>query len=144
MLHIVGVFGLAPIFGALVYWSAVGAYLQRHPSAAAALVAGLISPIGIVVFSGGLSLLFVYCSFGLVFIPGIVSGAIVGCLFEARRNAGSCACGYNLTGNVSGRCPECGTVVRATGERTIDIRSDAGEREAGDERPSSGPPWDVR
>ena len=29
-----------------------------------------------------------------------------------NRTASSCnGCGYNLTGNVSGRCPECGTVV---------------------------------
>ncbi len=144
MLPVFGLFGLAPIFGALGYWSVVGMYLQRHPSAATAFVAGLISPIGIVVFSGGFSLLFVFYSVGFVLVPGIVSGAIVGCLFEARPNAGSCACGYNLTGNVSGRCRECGTVVRATGEGTIDIRSDAGEREAGDERPSSGPLRDVR
>ena len=25
---------------------------------------------------------------------------------------GHCPCGYNLTGNVSGRCPECGEAVR--------------------------------
>jgi hypothetical protein len=31
---------------------------------------------------------------------------------RARRKAGSCLrCGYDLTGNVSGLCPECGTAV---------------------------------
>jgi hypothetical protein len=25
-------------------------------------------------------------------------------------------CGYNLTGNVSGRCPECGSAVGGAGE----------------------------
>jgi len=36
-----------------------------------------------------------------------------------RRARGAClACGYDLTGNVSGRCPECGRVTdRVTGER---------------------------
>jgi len=38
-----------------------------------------------------------------------------------RRRAGLCIkCGYNLTGNVSGRCPECGAGVAAavkTGRR---------------------------
>ena len=30
--------------------------------------------------------------------------------WRRRRRAGCCAkCGYNLTGNVSGRCPECGS-----------------------------------
>jgi hypothetical protein len=34
-------------------------------------------------------------------------------MFRIRRRppAGQCECGYNLTGNVSGRCPECGTPV---------------------------------
>jgi hypothetical protein len=27
-------------------------------------------------------------------------------------------CGYNLTGNVTGRCPECGTTVSMSNERT--------------------------
>ena len=27
-------------------------------------------------------------------------------------------CGYNLTGNVSGRCPECGTTISLDGEPT--------------------------
>ncbi len=31
---------------------------------------------------------------------------------EARRNAGACLeCGYNLQGNVTGRCPECGNAA---------------------------------
>jgi hypothetical protein len=30
-------------------------------------------------------------------------------IIEARKAAGECpACGYDLTGNVSGTCPECG------------------------------------
>ena len=33
-----------------------------------------------------------------------------------RRRKGLCLkCGYNLTGNISGVCPECGTAVQATG-----------------------------
>lgn len=30
----------------------------------------------------------------------------------------TCHCGYNLTGNVSGRCPECGTEVAPVAVRT--------------------------
>ena len=37
-------------------------------------------------------------------------------LWWSRRAAGLCnRCGYDLTGNVSGACPECGTAV---GQRT--------------------------
>ena len=36
------------------------------------------------------------------------------CRIAARARAGRCArCGYDLTGNVSGVCPECGTPVSA-------------------------------
>jgi hypothetical protein len=32
---------------------------------------------------------------------------------DERKAAGQCAgCGYDLTGNMSGECPECGEVVR--------------------------------
>lgn len=30
---------------------------------------------------------------------------------RALRDAGHCTCGYDLTGNVSGRCPECGSPI---------------------------------
>jgi predicted RNA-binding Zn-ribbon protein involved in translation (DUF1610 family) len=33
-------------------------------------------------------------------------------------------CGYNLTGNVSGRCPECGTAVGQTDGSRAAMRSD--------------------
>ena len=35
--------------------------------------------------------------------------------FRNRRREGLClSCGYDLTGNESGVCPECGTVVGST------------------------------
>ena len=41
-----------------------------------------------------------------------------------RKNAGLCtACGYNLTGNVSGVCPECGVEIR--GGKKIDLNVDS-------------------
>jgi hypothetical protein len=33
------------------------------------------------------------------------------------RAAGHCACSYDLTGNVSGRCPECGRPIGAGGAK---------------------------
>lgn len=44
----------------------------------------------------------------------ITAGVLCGAVVTARhaRRAGVCAhCGYNLTGNISGICPECGTPV---------------------------------
>src|SRR5262245_28797653 len=35
-----------------------------------------------------------------------------------RRAFGACTCGYNLTGNVSGRCPECGIAATEAATRT--------------------------
>jgi hypothetical protein len=45
--------------------------------------------------------------------------AILWWLDRRSRSPGHCRkCGYNLTGNVSGRCPECGTmVIPADGRR---------------------------
>jgi hypothetical protein len=37
-----------------------------------------------------------------------------------RRGRGGCAtCGYDLTGNISGRCPECGTSISRLPERSM-------------------------
>jgi len=42
----------------------------------------------------------------------VVWAALVRRHWRAPTAPGACAtCGYNLTGNVSGRCPECGTPV---------------------------------
>lgn len=45
----------------------------------------------------------------------LVSASAFGCalLLERRSMRGACPlCGYDLTGNVSGRCPECGTPIK--------------------------------
>jgi hypothetical protein len=47
-------------------------------------------------------------------IPAIVIVGGVGKLIRSRRRKsqqGCAGCGYNLTGNVSGVCPECGAVI---------------------------------
>jgi hypothetical protein len=49
------------------------------------------------------------------FVVVFAAGAVL--LWRRRfkaRAPGLCACGYNLTGNVSGRCPECGCVTEST------------------------------
>jgi hypothetical protein len=53
---------------------------------------------------------------GMIFVAGVVLSVV---LTAARRRLsrerpiGLCRrCGYNLTGNLSGVCPECGTPVK--------------------------------
>lgn len=42
--------------------------------------------------------------------------------YKTKRDSippGHClTCGYNLTGNISGRCPECGTPIKVTGPKS--------------------------
>lgn len=74
----------------------------------------------------------VWVSLGLLLVLSIVS------LRAARKLArflvlrsGCCVCGYNLTGNVSGVCPECGTPVpsgTAPPARQADVREEGNAR----------------
>lgn len=53
-------------------------------------------------------------------LAGIMAGAVVyGLRWRALRRRPqfpACRyCGYNLTGNTSGRCPECGQPIRREG-----------------------------
>lgn len=49
---------------------------------------------------------------GLSSVPGLLGIAFNGVLHEGNKQPGHCKkCGYNLTGNVSGICSECGTSV---------------------------------
>ncbi len=51
---------------------------------------------------------------GVTFLTVVAMGAWVASIVVLARYparlpaAGHCACGYDLTGNASGRCPECG------------------------------------
>ena len=57
-------------------------------------------------------------NFWFIFAPAAMSTAYFGIVSKllAETPADGCcdACGYNLTGNVSGRCPECGTTIVST------------------------------
>ncbi|MCH8805988.1 MAG: hypothetical protein IH986_07860 [Planctomycetes bacterium] len=49
-----------------------------------------------------------------LWIPFVLAGALTVFCWRSRVSKGCCRqCGYNLTGNVSGRCPECGSDVRS-------------------------------
>lgn len=43
----------------------------------------------------------------------VLPTALLWRLDHRRPQPGRCHCGYNLTGNTSGRCPECGRVAKA-------------------------------
>ena len=48
-----------------------------------------------------------------VFFAALICTAAFWALDAPRRPDGTCGqCGYDLTGNVSGVCPECGTEIR--------------------------------
>jgi hypothetical protein len=58
--------------------------------------------------SGGLVVMPLWMLLVVVAVPT----AVLWWRDRRRIPAGHCRqCGYNLTGNVSGRCPECGTAV---------------------------------
>lgn len=56
-----------------------------------------------------------------VFIPALacaaLSAIVANLVFTKQLNAAACSmCDYDLTGNLSGRCPECGTPVSRTAD----------------------------
>ncbi len=51
-----------------------------------------------------------------LFLAGVLPTLIL--WFRDRPRKGHCRhCGYNLTGNLSGRCPKCGSAVMADSSR---------------------------
>jgi hypothetical protein len=55
-----------------------------------------------------------------VWVPVVLIGTVTAFLWyvdRRRTHLGHCQhCGYDLTGNVSGRCPECGTAIEREGK----------------------------
>ena len=113
----------APILTAIAVWACVrgpGRLWLRHPRAflAAVLRTGVVWSIGLLVFAPFVVLM-VYGSavFAVVVVLALLAWATVGLAVGIntwnRRLAeelGVCLiCSYDLTGNESGICPECGT-----------------------------------
>jgi hypothetical protein len=56
----------------------------------------------------------------LPLLPLLALAALLIYRDRTRRSPGHCPkCNYNLTGNTSGRCPECGTVTEEAGHRPV-------------------------
>jgi hypothetical protein len=63
-------------------------------------------------FAQGETTLFVWIPLWLPFVICALPSCLLWWLDRRRTRAGFCVgCGYDLTGNVSGRCPECGTPI---------------------------------
>jgi hypothetical protein len=62
-----------------------------------------LEPVGVIIDT----LLFSVALWLVLFGPGVLRW------FWRRHRRRCTECGYNLTGNVSGRCPECGTAIEA-------------------------------
>ena len=47
-----------------------------------------------------------------IMLPGLISAVLVMRVTQPRDKRNHCrSCGYDLTGNVSGNCPECGEPI---------------------------------
>lgn len=98
---------LFPAVGSALTWVMLARVLQnRNMLFAAAL--GFASPLlGLIMCPG--TLLYVWWFWYIACPVGAITGVIVNGLVPRRRPAGMCThCGYDLTGNMSGRCSECG------------------------------------
>jgi hypothetical protein len=70
-------------------------------------------PLGVYWSGGRVSL---QCPLWVPFVLGAATTAVLWWRDRRRIPQGHCRkCGYDLTGNVSGRCPECGTIIAPGG-----------------------------
>lgn len=92
--------------------AAVGAVCRPRTAMLTAIAGGLLTNVAaqVVLAEGGPG-----ACVGFVLLPGYCVGAAMGGVVlrgfirRPRHRAGRCdRCGYDLTGNVSGVCPECG------------------------------------
>ncbi|GMU83484.1 MAG: hypothetical protein AMXMBFR47_33540 [Planctomycetota bacterium] len=89
----------------------VGAGLARHNLPVSNEVMGVEWHKGLIGGSGYASLSISYWTLVALFAPFPLFRAFR--WYRQRRRPGFCACGYDLTGNVSGICPECGAALNA-------------------------------
>lgn len=122
--ELIGRIGLSsPIVGLIFGWALVGIPARRiHWRLClwyyfvAAILWGL--GVGAIAVAGASQVLAIIgCPMLLVILGGPIIGLIAAtspCRLRSRYPLGHCqSCGYNLTGNVSGRCPECGQSMSA-------------------------------
>jgi len=96
---------------AILLWTDARPVITRLPWFGKAVLASLVVLNSVPVVAAGALILATNLECSLI-MPGLLlAGVAVRYLFRWRRpQPGHCRqCGYNLTGNVSGTCPECGT-----------------------------------
>lgn len=125
----------APIVGLIVGWGLVGIRARRthwHLCLCYYLVALIlwVVPFLTILVAGANPILDItVCPIYLVGVTGPIIGFIAAtspCRLRTKYPSGHCqACGYNLTGNMSGRCPECGIDAKEPSPEPI-MRSRSG------------------
>ena len=125
----------APLLGSIVSWVLKGnRYLKTRWKWIAgyygiALALGALAA-GLARITGQESAL-LFCSFYILMLLGPILGLVLFAIPAKwpRHPEGHCQiCGYNLTGNVSGRCSECGTDVNHQVEQDELSRNRASQR----------------
>ncbi len=113
----------SPIVGIIVGWALVGIPARRIDWRLClyyylvALILWVVAVTANLVAGANSIFAFTLCPLYLVILSGPIIGLIAAtspCRLRSRYPSGHCqSCGYNLTGNVSGRCPECGQSMSA-------------------------------
>lgn len=133
-----GTWGKQPVLGAVVVLVASALML---PAAIARFWLGLAGMAVCLLHAGVLYFWMTYCPDGDFYDPHVMGAALafwawllgaaalglatlgsalLRTVFRHPPRPGTCKrCGYDLTGNVSGRCPECGTPVGATVPKSV-------------------------
>lgn len=93
-------------------WWILSAWLVRR-SLGIAVLCTFIAPCLGAILSLCVTWRILICAPWAIVVPNVLTGAAAYLMLPKRAPSGHCSvCSYNLHGNVSGKCPECGTEIR--------------------------------